>query len=251
MDKSVLITGAGSGIGEATAIKFSQDSKVILCGRRVEELERVKKKLSNTFDHMVCPLDVTKKEDLNRLSVLLQNENLHSVIANHGVAGANFWGEEDRFDLVMKVNLTGTYNLVGACIDALKKSTHSYKHIMVTSSVLAKMGVAGFSAYCASKAGLLGLVRSWAMEFAADKILVNAVCPGWVATDMAKEGIESFASSIGVDFDQALKMQMSEVPLGKMSDTDELADLFYFLASPSNRSITGQSHDINNGALLS
>lgn len=172
------------------------------------------------------------------------------MIANHGVAGGNSWGTDDRFDTVMDINLKGTYNLIGACIDSLKKSTHSYKHILVTSSVLAKMGVPGLSAYCASKAGLLGLVRSWAIEFAADKILVNAVCPGWVATDMAKEGIESVAGMMGVDFDKALEVQMKDVPLGKMSDTDELADLFYFLASPSNRSINGQSHDINNGALL-
>lgn len=115
------------------------------------------------------------------------------MIANHGVAGGNSWGTDDRFDTVMDINLKGTYNLIGACIDSLKKSTHSYKHILVTSSVLAKMGV---------------------------------------------------------DFDKALEVQMKDVPLGKMSDTDELADLFYFLASPSNRSITGQSHDINNGALL-
>ena len=93
-------------------------------------------------------------------------------------------------------------------------------------------------------------MRSWAVELAAEKILVNAICPGWVNTQMAVQGLESFAETSGKTYEKIYDEQMSQVLLGKMSEAEEIANLIKFLISENQSSITGQTLDINNGALM-
>lgn len=108
----------------------------------------------------------------------------------------------------------------------------------------------GYSAYCASKAGLLGLTRSLASELAKEKILVNAICPGWVNTKMAHEGLQAFADALSISKQSVYETAMQEIPLRKMSEPEEIAYMVNFLISDAQTSITGQSLDINNGALM-
>ena len=115
---------------------------------------------------------------------------------------------------------------------------------------MARLGVPGYSAYCASKAGLLGLTRSLAVELAQDKILVNALCPGWVDTTMAHEGLRAFSEALTISKKEAFEQAMNDVPLGKMSQPDEIAQFIAFLISDAQTSITGQTLDINNGAMM-
>jgi NAD(P)-dependent dehydrogenase (short-subunit alcohol dehydrogenase family) len=103
------------------------------------------------------------------------------------VGGTNEAGEIDRWDELIATNLTGTYNCVRAFERSLADGPDA-RHVVVISSVLARIGVPGYTGYSASKAGLLGLVRSLAAEWAPRNVLVNAVCPGWVATDMGGGG---------------------------------------------------------------
>ena len=108
----------------------------------------------------------------------------------------------------------------------------------------------GYSAYCASKAGLLGLTRSFANELSQEKILVNALCPGWVNTTMAHEGLRAFSETLKISKEEALIQAMNDVPLAKMSQPDEIALFIVFLISNAQTSITGQTLDINNGAIM-
>ena len=108
----------------------------------------------------------------------------------------------------------------------------------------------GYSAYCASKAGLLGLTRSLAAEYSGDNILINALCPGWVNTDMAQEGIDDFADALKITKEQAYQEAMKQVPLGKMSEPEEIAQFIGYLLCEKQTSLTGQTIDINNGALM-
>ena len=94
------------------------------------------------------------------------------------------------------------------------------------------------------------MTRSFASTFASKKILINAICPGWVDTEMARAGIEDYAKESNVSFDAALKQQMSFVPLQKMSTPKEVALQCYFLSHSGQTSITGQTIDMNNGALM-
>jgi NAD(P)-dependent dehydrogenase (short-subunit alcohol dehydrogenase family) len=140
--------------------------------------------------------------------------------------------------------------LIQECLPALKRSTQPYRHIVIVSSVLARLGVPGYTAYCASKAGLLGLTRSLAAELAAEKILVNAICPGWVDTKMSSEGLEGIAAGQGITPEEARREAMARVPLGKMSRPEEIAAFVHFLMSGAQNSITGQALDINGGAVM-
>ena len=255
MKRTYLVTGAGSGIGRATAILLaasSPENQLILAGRNVESLKMTQALLTSPEHHQVVKLDV---KDPSTISLALKSaapqlKDLYAVVANAGIGGENRFGDKDRWDEVIGTNLSGTYHLVSELIPHLKNAQHSFKHVIIISSILARMGVPGYTAYCASKAGLLGLMRSWAVELAPKNILVNAICPGWVETEMAKQGIQSFAQTIGAGYEDALKLQMKAVPLKKMSQPEEIASAIAYLTSASQTSITGQAIDINNGALM-
>lgn len=247
MNKTYLISGAGSGIGMAMARKLAANGDTcILLGRNLEKLQKVAAQLPGK--HQVFAVDIRNKEELLRVSDLLSNVDLHGILANAGLGGENHWGDADRWSAILETNLTGTYQLVNAFLPQLRMSGTDYKHIIITSSVLARLGVANYSAYCASKAGLLGLMRSWAVQFAPENILVNAICPGWVNTDMAQEGLQGIADGLGMSKADFYDIAMQSVPLRKMSEPEEIADLIAYLVE--QKSITGQAIDINCGSVM-
>ena len=102
------------------------------------------------------------------------------------------------------------------------------RHILVISSCVARFGVPDISAYSAAKAGQLGLVRSLAVELAPKRVLVNAICPGWVETRMAVERIEEMAAEQGRAFQEVRKEMLDAVPLQRMSEPGEIAALVEF-----------------------
>lgn len=247
MNKTYLISGAGSGIGLAIAQKLAtQGDSCILLGRKLEKLQKLAASLPGK--HAFFQADVRALDDLAAVANLLENEAIHGIIANAGVGGENYWGDDDRWDEIVHTNLTGTYNLVNTFLPNLALAKSEYTHIILTSSVLARLGVANYAAYCASKAGLLGLMRSWAVQFAPNNTLVNAICPGWVNTDMAQDGLQGIAQSLGMSKAEFYDIAMQSVPLRKMSEPEEIADLVSYLVS--QRSITGQSIDINGGSIM-
>ena len=107
-----------------------------------------------------------------------------------------------------------------------------------------------YTGYSASKAGLLGLVRSLAAEVAAENVQVNAICPGWVDTDMAWEGLDGIAAGTGGTREDAYREAMRVVPLGRMSQPDDIAGTVAWLLSPDARGVTGQAIDQNGGAWM-
>lgn len=253
-DYRVLVSGAGSGIGRAVCrLLAARGSHLVLLGRSRDSLEETRSLLDDVDRHVVIPADIRDQEGLRAGLGNVELEHLHAVVSSAGIGGENQYGPEDRWQEIVDTNLTGTYNLVNELLPYLKASREredDYRHILVVSSILARLGVPGYTAYCASKAGLLGLVRSWANTFARDNILVNALCPGWVETDMAREGLESFAINTGKTYDEAYEQQMAAVPLHKMSKPEEVASFVAYLISDGQVSITGQTLDINNGALM-
>lgn len=251
MSKFVLITGAGTGIGRSISETLaSQGYALILCSRNIDKLEETKANLKNSSTHSTHSCDIRKVGDVK--SALEKNnvESLYGLVANAGIGGENTYGENDRWREIINTNLTGTYQTVQECLPYLKKDAAPFKKVVILSSILARLGVPGYSAYCASKAGLLGLTRSFAAEYSGKKILVNALCPGWVNTDMAQEGIEGFADALKITKEQAYQEAMKHVPLGKMSEPEEIAQFVGYLLSEQQTSLTGQTIDINNGALM-
>ncbi|OKS88611.1 SDR family NAD(P)-dependent oxidoreductase [Mucilaginibacter polytrichastri] len=247
MSKIYIISGAGSGIGRAIAQKIaSAGNQCVLLGRNLDKLLQTLTTLDGT-NHQVLVADIRDKESLANAASQLGNLPISALIANSGIGGENYWGTEDRWDAIIDTNLTGTYNFVNTFLPNLRLAEGD-KHILITSSVLARLGVPDYPAYCASKAGLLGLMRSWAVQFAKENILVNAICPGWVDTDMARSGLQSIADSIGITKQAFYDIAMQSVPLRRMSQPEEIADMVYYLVN--QRSVTGQALDINGGAVM-
>ncbi|RKR81117.1 3-hydroxybutyrate dehydrogenase [Mucilaginibacter gracilis] len=245
--KTYIISGAGSGIGQAIAQKLAeQGNHCILLGRNKQTLQQTLSALRGN-GHRMLVADIRSKESLAKAALDIDGFTIHGLIANSGVGGENYWGDADRWDDIIATNLTGTYNFVNTFLPQLRKAGDE-KQIVITSSVLARLGVANYSAYCASKAGLLGLMRSWAVQFAPEKILVNAICPGWVDTEMSQDGLQGIADGIGITKAEFYDIAMQSVPLRRMSEPEEIADLVFYLTQ--QRSITGQTIDINCGAVM-
>lgn len=250
MKRMILISGAGSGIGRAISITMAEAGyPIILLGRNRHSLQETLSFLKIPSKHTIITADI---RDVQSLQAALQDLNpvLHGVVANAGLGGENHYGEDDRWHDIVDTNLTGTYQLVQEALPYFSAKEEGFCQIVIISSILARLGVPGYSAYCASKAGLLGLMRSWAVELASENILVNAICPGWVNTEMAVQGLQTFAQNSGQSYDKIYQDQMAQVLLGKMSEPQEIARLAKFLLSQNQTSITGQTFDINNGALM-
>lgn len=256
---TILITGAGSGIGKATAQLLSkrENTRLLLVGRRKDKLEEVLNCLENSSAHAIGAVDVSKKEELIEFLASdpanLKEHPLFSVFANAGIGGPNFFGPDDRWKEIIDINLTGAYNTCMACHPWLVKSGEQgieIRHITLTSSCLARFGVPGLPAYISSKTGIMGLVRGLAVEWSRSGILVNAIAPGWVDTDMARESIQGHADMLGKTYDEMYSEVCEELPTGRMSDPSEIAALVQFLFSNRQRSITGITLDINNGSWM-
>jgi len=118
------------------------------------------------------------------------------------------------------------------------------------SSVLGRFGVPGYTAYCASKHAVIGFTRALALELAKRRITVNAICPGWVETGMAVQGMQSGAKAMGVTFEEFRSQALGAVPIGRIIEPDEVANLVKFLASPQAAGITGQAYNICGGQTM-
>jgi NAD(P)-dependent dehydrogenase (short-subunit alcohol dehydrogenase family) len=228
------VTGAGTGIGRAIAQRLaSEGASLTLLARDEPRLRDVVTGARTIACDIRDPAQVAAAID----------RPLDALVANAGLGGPNEPGAADRWDDVVQTNLYGTY----WCCRAAEPHLAEGGRIVVTSSILARIGVAGYTAYCASKAGLLGLVRAFAAELAPRGIQVNAVCPGWVDTDMAWSGLDAFE---GMTREEAYESAMREVPLRRMSRPAEIAGTVAWLLSPDALGVTGQAIDHNNGAFM-
>ncbi len=227
--RHVVVTGAGTGIGRAIA------ERLVAEGARVSALARDLERLDVGEPHR-CDIRARAEVD----AVFAELGPVDALVANAGIGGPNEPGENDRWDDIVTTNLSGTY----WCVRAAERA--GAEHIVVTASILARIGVPGYTAYCASKAGLLGLVRAFAAELAPRDVQVNAICPGWVNTDMAWAGLDAFP---GLTREQAYAEAMREVPLGRMSEPEDIAGTVVWLLTEA-RGVTGQALDQNGGAFM-
>ncbi|TAJ23567.1 MAG: SDR family oxidoreductase [Planctomycetota bacterium] len=253
--KHVLVTGAGTGIGRAIALRLARDGYALsLAARTKSKLDATAREIAKAGGAapLVLALDIRERAAVDRAFARAAKVNgpLHALVANAGIGGANAPGAKDRFAELVATNLNGTYHCLRAAERHLAAGPDA-RHLVVNASVLARIGVAGYTGYCASKTGLLGLVRALAMELAPQNVQVNALCPGWVDTEMAREGLAGMAKALKTDVAGAKRIAMQAVPLGRMSQPEDVAGLVAWLLSKDARGVTGQAIDMNGGAFMS
>ena len=247
--RHIVVTGAGRGIGKAIALRLSHDgARLSLLARGEDALAGTAAEIGGAFVHGVDIRDAAAV-DAAFAAAAEANGPVHALVANSGVGGPNDPGDGDRFFELVETNLVGTYHCIRAAQRRLDDGPDR-RDVVVISSILARIGVAGYTGYCASKAALLGLVRSLAAELASANVQVNAVCPGWVDTDMARRGIELLAGEVGISYDAAYTEAMREVPMRRMSSPEDVAGAVAWLLSPDSRGVTGQAIDQNGGAFM-
>lgn len=250
----VAVTGAGTGIGRAIAMRLgSEGARLSLFGRRVDKLAETADAAHAAGASAVhfAPCDIRERDQVEATfaDAAAKNGPLYAFVADAGVGGPNADGPEDRFVDLVNTNLVGTYWTLRAARRHLLPGPDP-RHLVVISSILGRFGVPGYTGYCAAKTGLLGLVRALSLEVAADNVQVNAVCPGWVDTEMSREGIQGMADAMGVPFDEALGRAMSAVPIGRMSRPEHVGGLVAWLLSEDATGVTGQGIDMNGGAWM-
>jgi NAD(P)-dependent dehydrogenase (short-subunit alcohol dehydrogenase family) len=253
-DKVVLITGASGGIGQSFAAEFSRaGATLVICSRNEDKLwalaEQLKRQGGRTLP-LRC--DVGEREQVHALAALM-NERVGTVqilINSAGVApAASFLEMSDGvWDDVLRVNLTGTYNCCKTFLPGMVQS--GWGRIINIASTTAKVAYSHVSAYTTSKHGVLGLTRSLALETAKLGVTVNAICPGYVDTELTRENARRMANKTGKSIDEILKLFAESSPQKRLIAPEEVASLALLLASDKAGGITGQAINVDGGAVM-
>ena len=245
-NKLALITGGGRGIGRAIALLFAQHgARIAVAARTREQVERVAQEIGDGALALVC--DVANPTSVSEMFADLKPDIL---VNNAGIAeSAPFVNTNDElWHRHLAINLTGTFYCTRAALPAMLEK--GWGRVINIASIAAKTGAPYIAAYAASKHGVLGLTRSVALEVATSGVTVNAICPGYVETEMVERGVERITQRTGRTAEEALDMLKRMSPQNRLVTPEEVASLALLLASEDGRGITGQGINIDGGSVL-
>jgi 3-hydroxybutyrate dehydrogenase len=252
--KVALVTGGGTGIGKAISTALARKgAKIAIASRNPAHLSAAQEHFrSFGFDVLSVPVDVRIKEQVEKGLEQIGKEwgNVHILVNNAGVSGMNPIEDRDdaRWHDILETNLTGMYLMTKETLKYMKDPAGG--RIINISSVLGRFGVPGYTAYCTSKHGILGFTKALALEVVARGITVNAICPGWVETEMARQGIDESATRQGMTPDEFKKQAIEAMPIKRFLHADEVAELVLYLCSAPAGGITGQAINVCGGQTM-
>ncbi|MFA9421975.1 MAG: 3-oxoacyl-[acyl-carrier-protein] reductase [Sedimentibacter sp.] len=239
--KTAIITGASKGIGAAIAIRLNELGYNLVLNYRsntksMEEL--INSFVNKETKNIVVKSDISNYEDAKRLidEAYDNFETVDALINNAGITKDNILPlmTEGEFDMVIDTNLKGTFN---CCKHIAKRMIkQKYGRIVNISSVVGLAGNAGQVNYAASKAGVIGMTKSIARELGKKNVLVNAIAPGFIQTEMTDKIPEDIKNEM-----------LKNIPLQKLGKTSDIADAVEFLISDKSSYITGQVLSVNGG----
>jgi NAD(P)-dependent dehydrogenase (short-subunit alcohol dehydrogenase family) len=251
-NKLALITGGGRGIGRAIALLFAQHgARIAVAARTREQVERVAQEIGPQTLALVC--DVANPASVTEMFVELRKRDGRDadvLVNNAGIAeSAPFVNTSDElWHRHLAINLSGTFYCTRAALPAMLEN--GWGRIINIASIAAKTGAPYIAAYAASKHGVLGLTRSVALEVATSGVTVNAICPGYVDTEMVERGVDRITQRTGRTAEEALDMLKRMSPQNRLVTAEEVASLALLLASEDGRGITGQGINIDGGTVL-
>jgi len=253
-NRSALVTGAGSGIGRAIARRLAAEGAFVACAGRAKERceETVALVEQDGGRGAAFACDVTDQESVRSFveAVVRGQGAIHIVVNNAGAGGANsLSGEDDsRWHAIVDTNLTGLYHVTKAALPRMPDNSGG--RFVNVSSVLGRFGVPGYTAYCASKHGVIGFTKALAHEVARRGITANSICPGWVETEMAVRGMRLGADATGTTYEEFRRRALDAVPIGRILEPEEIAGLAAYLCSDEASGVTGQAIGINGGSTM-
>ena len=250
-EKTALITGGGRGIGRAMALSFARHgARVALAARTAAQVEQVAAEIGNNAIALVC--DVSDSESVTRMFSNMRERlgDADILVNNAGIAeSATLVNTTDElWHRHLSINLSGTFYCTRAALPAMLKK--GWGRVINVASIAGKTGAPYVAAYTASKHGVLGLTRSVALEVASKGITVNAICPGYVDTDMVSRGIDQITAKTGRTAEEALDSLKKMSPQNRLITPEEVAAVALLLASDEGRGINGQGINVDGGSVL-
>jgi 3-oxoacyl-[acyl-carrier protein] reductase len=242
--KVAIVTGASRGIGRGITEVFARaGASTVLVARTKSALDEVADGITRAGGSCeTIVADVTRSEDMTRVAedTLARHGRIDVLCHCVGIYPATPLEDLglEEWDEVLRTNLTGTFLAVKACLPAMKEQ-HYGRIVLVSSITGARVGYRGLSHYASTKAGMIGFMRTAAVELAADGITINAVEPGSIRTEALK--------GLGQD---AIATMKRIIPLGMLGEPEDVGYAALFLASDAARFITGQSIVVDGGQIL-
>ena len=239
-NKNILITGASGGIGNELVKKFvSLGGNVLGSGTKVEKLDLIKKKYSNI---KVKKFDISEHSKIEEFinDVYLELGGLDILINNAGtnIDNLSLRMKDEEWKKVIDINLTSTFLLSKHTIKKMLKN--KFGRIVNITSVVGHTGNTGQSNYAASKAGIIGMSKSLAIEYAKKNITVNCVSPGFITSDMT------------MNIADKVKLYLtSRIPMGKLGTGEDVSNCVAFLSSDQASYVTGETIHVNGGMYMS
>ena len=244
--RHALVTGGGTGIGASAATHLNAaGAKVTVVGRRPEPLELIRKIVGGT----AVQCDVTDRDQIDRAfdEARAANGPIEMLIVNAGIAESAPFGKmtRDSWDRIIAVNLTAAFDCAQAALSDLLASENG--RLVFVASVASLRGVPYAAHYAASKHGLLGLMRSMAAEFAKTNLTVNAVCPGYVDTQMTIDSAARVAEKTGRGFEESQAIIANMNASGRLVHPDGIGTMIMTLCLPQSQDVNGAAVTIDGG----
>ena len=239
-NKKILITGATGGIGGALVKKFNSLGGTILAtGTNADKLDQIKKNHPNI---KVKKFDISEHSRIEDFieNVKLELEGLDIIINNAGrtLDNLSLRMKDDDWKKIIDINLTSTFLLTKYSIKQMLKN--KFGRVVNITSVVAHTGNAGQTNYSASKAGIIGMSKSFAIEYAKKNITINCVSPGFIVSDMT------------MNIAEKVKLYLtSRIPMGKLGTGEDVSNCVAFLSSEQASYITGETIHVNGGMYMS
>jgi len=253
-EKTVIITGAGRGIGLAIAKRFAEEgASLALNDINAQSVESAASEINRGHRKVICVAGDVGEPSVAAAIVEQAIEAFKSIdilVNNAGISKIVPFLEttEEIWNSTLRTNLTAVFLMCKAVIAVMLDQCEG--RIINIGSVAGKQGTDCYAAYCASKAGLIGLTQSLAREFAGKQIRVNAICPGIVPTPMWEEMAEDYARKKGISPEEVAQYVTKRIPLNRLCTVEDVAELALFLATDDSMCITGQAIPLSGGLVM-